>query len=177
MGTEDFHCPKCSQLNTINHTICENCGEDLKQALDSIKHVEKVARNRTTRIRDIIVVTVFIGIIIAVTVPPLLFPGLKSTIAESTIARGIGSALSSTITNKHANCLITGTPYSASDVVAKTLYSGGITATTGEPEDGQISAVSPTSIRLHYKNKVYEWDYIPCNGDTAAYLRETGDNW
>jgi hypothetical protein len=81
------------------------------------------------------------------------------------------------ITNKHANCLITGTPYSATDVVANTLYSGGITATTGEPEDGQISAVSPTSIRLHYKNKVCEWDFIPHNGKIAALLKESEDNW
>ena len=95
------------------------------------------------------------------------------------VVSGIGSALSSAITSKHAEYLKNGTPYTASDVVADTKYHFGITATTGAPRDWQISAVSPTTIRLNYKTEVFEWDYIPLNVDTGkrAYLSETGDNW
>jgi hypothetical protein len=99
----------------------------------------------------------------------------RSIMTRISVARGVGSALSSTITNKHDNYLKDGTDYTASDVVADIYYVGGITATTGEPEDGYISAVNPTTIRLNYRKKIFEWDYTPRNGNTAAKIVESGD--
>ena len=83
--------------------------------------------------------------------------------------------MKSTITNKHGNYLINGTEYTTSDVLADTQYFGGISATTGSPADGQIG-YSGNVIRLNYKNKIYEWDYIPRNGDTPAYMVENTDS-
>ena len=176
MAAKDYPCPKCSKPNTTKQTTCKNCGADLEQVLDGSKHKEKVAGRSSTLILNFIIAVAILGIIIASAVPKAFSTIiLPSPIA---VARGVGSALSSTITNKHANYLITGTtPYSAYDVVADTQYGGGITATTGEPKDRQISAVTPTTIKLNYKDKVFEWDYIPLNVDTAAFIRETGDNW
>ncbi len=58
MGSEAFHCPKCSQLNTTNWTTCKNCGANLQQVLDSIN-----AKNRSTLILDIIVIVAILGIV------------------------------------------------------------------------------------------------------------------
>jgi len=62
--------------------------------------------------------------------------------ARVCIARTVGNALSSTIKNKHSDYLTNGTPYTASDVVAGTQYSGGIIATTGTPREGNRLVLS-----------------------------------
>jgi len=167
MGSEIFPCPKCSQLNTTNWTTCKNCGANLQQVLDSIN-----AKNRSTLLLDIIVIVAVLGVI-AVAMPK--FPLDRRISTEIGVARGVGSALKSTITNKHGSYLINGTEYTTSDVLANTQYFGGITATTGSPADGQIG-YSGNVIRLNYNNKIYEWDYIPCNGDTPAYITENVDS-
>ena len=171
-----FPCPKCSQLNTTRRFTCKNCGADLKEVLDSVEPLEKVEKTRFARTLDIIIVVVFLGIIIGVTVPPLFY-NFESSTAEST-AMHIGRAMSSTITNKHSEYLISRTDYTVFDVVVHTQYFDGIKATTGTlPGDGQISADSPTTIRLNYKNKVFKWDYIPRNGDTPALITENVDSF
>ena len=178
MGKDDFPCPKCSQLNTTNQTICKNCGADLTQALDNIKHIEKVTGKRYSRIIDIIILVVILGVIAIIAIPKFIPLGPKrgSSAYGMFASRSVGSALSSTIAAKHSNWLLNGMDYTASDVVADTQYSGGITATTGIPGHEQISAISSTKIRFNYKNLFYEWEFIPRKGDTAASLRETGDN-
>ncbi len=50
METEDFPCPKCSQLNIANRTTCKDCGADLSVALAGIEPIEKVAGRRSTLI-------------------------------------------------------------------------------------------------------------------------------
>ncbi len=167
MRTEAFPCPKCSRLNMTNWTTCRNCGANLQQVLDSIN-----AKNRSTLILDIIVIVAVLGVI-AVAMPK--YPLDRRIPIEISGARGVGSALKSTITNKHGNYLINGTEYTISDVLADTQYFGGITATTDSPADGQIG-YSGNVIRLNYKNKIYEWDYIPRNGDTPAYMVENSDS-
>ncbi len=96
--------------------------------------------------------------------------------ARDCVARTVGDALSSTITNKHSNYLTNGTPYTASDVVTGTQYSVGIIATTGTPRGEQVSAINPTTIRLNYRNKIFDWDYASSNGDTPAYITENRDS-
>ncbi len=173
MGTEDFPCPKCSQYNTANRTTCKDCGIDLKQVSHSITHIEKVAGKRSSLILNFIIAVAILGIIMAVAVPKAFSLSISSPLSA---ARGIGAVISGTIQEKHDNYLKDGTDYTASDVVANTPFCGGITATTGVPGDGQISAVSPTTIRLNFnKHKVFKWDYIPRNGDTAANIVESGD--
>jgi hypothetical protein len=167
MVAEVFQCPQCSQLNTTRSIACKKCGANLQQVLDSIN-----AKNRSTLILDIIVIVAVLGVI-AVAMPK--FPLDRRIFTEIGVARGVGSALKSTITNKHGNYLINGTEYTTSDVLADTQYFGGITATTGSPADGQIG-YSGNVIRLNYKNKIYEWDYIPRNGDTPAYMVENTDS-
>ncbi len=178
MAANVFECPECSQLITTNRKTCKGCGAGLKQVSHSITHIEKVAGRHSTLILNFIIAVAILGIIIAGAVPKAFSLSISSPLSE---ARGVGSALSSTITNKHDNYLKDGTDYTASDVVADTKYTGGyiggITVTTGEPEDGQISAVNPTTIKLFYKTRVFEWDYTPRNGDTIAHITETGDNW
>ena len=172
MVAEDFPCPKCSHLNTTRSIACKNCGAHLKQASHNIKHIEKVSGRRSTLILNFIVVVAIFGIIMAVAVPKAFS---YSPVSPLSNARGVGSALSSTITDKHDNYLKDGTDYTASDIVADTVLTGGIKATTGEPEDWHISAVTPTTIKLNLKTIVFSWDYIPRNGDTAAKIVESGD--
>ncbi len=69
---------------------------------------------------------------------------------------GVGSAISVSIQKEHSNYLINGTDYTASSAVVGTAFTNGIKATTGVPGNMEISAVSPTTIRSNYKNKIYE---------------------
>jgi hypothetical protein len=173
MAANVFECPECSQLITTNRKTCKGCGAGLKQVSHSITHIEKVAGRHSTLILNFIIAVAILGIIIAVAVPKAFSYSTSSPLSN---ARGVGSAMSATITDLHANYLKDGTDYTASDVVADTPFSGGITATTGVPGDRQISAVSPTTIRLNFnKHKVFKWDYIPRNGDTAAKIVESVD--
>ena len=167
MAATVFQCPQCSQLNTTRNIACKKCGANLQQVLDSIN-----AKNRSTLILDIIVIVAVLGVI-AVGIPK--FPLDRRISTEIGVAGRVCSALEKTITNKHDNYLINGTEYTTSDVLADTQYFGGITATTGSPADGQIG-YSGNVIILNYKNKIYEWDYIPCNGDTPAYMVENTDS-
>ncbi len=167
METYDFPCPKCSQLNTTNWTTCKNCGANLQQFLDSIN-----AKNRPTLILDIIVIVAILGVI-AVTMPK--FPHINKQDYRISAARGVGAAISATIQAEHSDYLNNGDKYTLDDVLASTTFTGGITATTGSPADGQIG-YSGNVIRLNYKNKIYEWDYIPRNSDTPAYMVENSDS-
>ncbi len=90
--------------------------------------------------------------------------------------RGVGSAISASIQAKHSDYLINGTDYTASSAVAGTSFTDGIKVTTGVPGEREISAVSPTTIRFNFINKIYEWDYIPRNGNIAAYMVENTDS-
>jgi hypothetical protein len=174
MAANVFECPECSQLITTNRKTCKGCGAGLKQVSHSITHIEKVAGRHSTLILNFIIAVAILGIIIAVAVPKAFSYSTSSPLSN---ARGVGSAMSATITDLHANYLKDGTDYTASDVVADTAYFGGITATTGEPEYGYISAVTPTTIKLNYRKKIFEWDYTPRNGDTAAKIVESEDFW
>jgi hypothetical protein len=167
MAANVFQCPQCSQLNTTRSIACKKCGANLQQVLDSIN-----AKNRSTLILDIIVIVAVLGVI-AVAVPNAFSRSPSSPLSN---ARGIGYTISATIQAEHSDYLINGTDYTASSAIAGTAFTGGIKATTGVPGDREISAVSPTTIRFNYENKIYEWDYIPRNGNIAAYMAENSDS-
>ena len=93
-------------------------------------------------------------------------------------ARTTGACLSATIQSKHYYYLTNGIDYTLSDVLADTQYSNGIIATTGEPEELQVSAVTPMTIKLKYKGKIFTWKYTSRNGNTPAHItEEIGDLW
>ena len=129
---------------------------------------------------ELIMVIVILGIISAVAIPKFLSLATSARIAA---ARGIGSALSATLTNKHAAFLIDGTAYTANECVYNTQFSGGVTveAATATPGDASIAAATAatgdTTIALNYKTKTFKWDFTANTGDTAAFLTETGSNW
>ena len=130
---------------------------------------------------ELIMVIVILGIISAVAIPKFLS---LATSAREAAARGVGSAMSSTISNKHAVYLIDGTQYGANNIVQDTQFSGGIAAAgaAAAPADGTIaSAVATngdTTIMLNYKTKTFQWTYTANVGDTAAYITEAaGSNW
>jgi len=173
MAATVFQCPQCSQLNTTRRFTCKNCGANFEVALAGIEPIEETTGSALALFFKVFFAIAILGVILIVMV--IKFAGCDSSPLSA--ARGVGSAMSSTITIKHANYLKDGTDYTASDVVADTQFSGGIKATMGEPEYGYISAVAPTTINLNYKKKIYEWDYTPRNGDTAAKIVESEDFW
>ncbi len=129
---------------------------------------------------ELIIVIVILGIISAVAIPKFL--SLADS-ARTAAARGIGSALSASLSNKHAAYLVDGTSYTANECVFNTQFSGSVTiqAATATPGDGRVAAATTaagnTTIALNYKTKIFQWTFTANTGDTAAFLTETGGNW
>jgi hypothetical protein len=130
-------------------------------------------RKKATLIKSIIVIVALGVISYKVSVK---FLSLSECLGMHYPVRVVGSAINASIQTEHSDYLINGTDYTASSAVAGTSFTDGIKVTTGVPGEREISAVSPTTIRLNYKNKIYEWDYIPRNGKIAAYMVENTDS-
>ena len=178
MGTEDFPCPKCSQLNTIGQTTCKNCGADLKQVLNGSKHKEKTAGGSPTLILGIIAIVIILGVVAFFVMS--YNPTHSRHRSGISAPRGMGGAIHATISAAHADYLLSGTTYTLDDVLSGTAFSSGITyqADTDTPASGEIASnAAGTAIILNYYHDIFKWDYIPRNGDEAAYLVETGGNW
>jgi prepilin-type N-terminal cleavage/methylation domain-containing protein len=114
---------------------------------------------------ELIIVIVILGIIAGVAIPK--FIGLSDS-ARLSAARGVGGALSSTITSLHAQYLISGDAadeYTIADVVTGTKFSGGITASS-DAAAGEITAV--------IKGKSFTWDYadVDTSDEIAAEITE-----
>ncbi len=122
---------------------------------------------------ELIMVIVILGIISAVAIPKFLS---LSDSAKLSAARGVGSAISSSIQAEHSDFLINGTAYTLDDVLAGTSFTGGITyqaTDTDSPAAGEIASnVAGNAIILNYKGSTFEWDWTAQVGDTPALIVE-----
>ena len=114
---------------------------------------------------ELIIVIVILGIMAGVAFPK--FIGLSDDARKST-GRGVAGAISSTIAARHANFLLNGTnTYTVSDIITDTQLASGVATPTAS--GNTISWVSGPNI--------YQWNYTAVNGDTSAFISETGGNW
>mgnify|MGYP000654543234 CR=1 FL=1 len=116
---------------------------------------------------ELIIVIVILGIISAVAVPTFMN---LSTSAKISLARGIGSAISSSIASENADYLVNGNDYTLSDVLDSTHFAGGVTynsASGSSPGSGEIS-FSGSTIYLNYKNRDFTWTHTDRSGDTSS---------
>jgi prepilin-type N-terminal cleavage/methylation domain len=122
---------------------------------------------------ELIMVIVILGIISAVAIPKFLS---LSDSAKLSAARGVGGALSSSISAAHSDFLINGTTYALADVLSATAFTSGIVfqaTATDDPASGEIASnVAGNAILLDYKNSTFEWDWTAQNGDTPALIVE-----
>ncbi len=167
MGAEDFHCPKCSQLNAANRTTCKECGADLRWAVPY-----NIPMKKTTRSIIIKVFAVFaIFLIIALIKYP---PGNDDP--RLSAARGIGGAIGGTIKFKHSDYLINGNKYTLDDVLSSTALFGGIiynTTPNNTPAMSEIcSNVAGNKICVNLNDHQFVWDWTPQIGETQALIVE-----
>ena len=107
---------------------------------------------------ELIIVIVILGIIAGVAIPK--FIGLSDS-ARLSAARGVGAAISGTISSKHADYLINATTYDADSVLAGTAFAGGVTVTN---LSNTLTFVSGPS--------TFTWTYNAQNGDVGAFITE-----
>ena len=107
---------------------------------------------------ELIIVIVILGIIAGVAIPK--FIGLSSS-ARLSAARGVGAAISGTISAKHADYLINNNTYTADDVLTDTAFTGGVAVTNASNTLTFVSG--PTT---------FTWTYTDQSGDTAAFIAE-----
>ena len=108
---------------------------------------------------ELIIVIVILGIIGGVAIPKFL--GLSDKARTST-ARGASGAMSSSIAARHSNYLLSGTAYTATDVINDTLFASGVNTPTA----------SGNVINLISGSRTYTWTYTPRSGVDSAYLTE-----
>ena len=122
---------------------------------------------------ELIMVIVILGILSSVAIPKVVSLGDPARLSA---ARGVGSAVNSTIQAEHSDYLINTTVYTMADVLAGTSFAGGITyqATANDtPAIGEIcSNQSGNKICMNYKGVQFDWDWIPQAGDTRALMTE-----
>ena len=175
MGTEDFACPKCSQVNTANQTTCKNCGADLKQILGGSKHKEKTTRAYPTLILGTIAVAI-LGVIAFYVM--VLFPNSSHSQypMNLTTLRGIGSGIIASLQAKHSDYLINGTTYTLDDVLSATVFPRRITyqaTDTDTPASGEIASnTAGTAIIFNCNQGAFGWTWTPRVGDTPALITE-----
>ncbi|MHC4267003.1 MAG: prepilin-type N-terminal cleavage/methylation domain-containing protein [Planctomycetota bacterium] len=112
---------------------------------------------------ELVIVIIILGIIGGVAVPG--FVRLTDE-ARTSAARAVGGALSSSIAAKHADYLVRGNDYTATDVINDTLLEGGIST----------PAVAGNLITLISGTKTYTWNYTPRSGVDTAYLTENSSS-
>ena len=177
MGTEDFPCPKCSQLNIANRTTCKNCGADLRWAVPYNIPKQKVAERRSALTTVIISVIVIIALgVISIWILDRLRSCRGYGTAPLSAARGIGAAIDSSIQAKHSDYLINGDKYTLDDVLASTAFTGGITYNTtpnNTPAIREIcSNVAGDKICVNLKGEQFDWTWTPRVGKTPALIVE-----
>jgi prepilin-type N-terminal cleavage/methylation domain-containing protein len=122
---------------------------------------------------ELIMVIVILGILSSVAIPKVASLG---DIAKFRVARGVGSAVSSTIQAVHSDFLINATVYTKDDVLAGTSFAGGITyqtTATDTPTIGEICVnVADNGYIVNIKGDWFHWDWAVQTGDTPALLTE-----
>ena len=126
---------------------------------------------------ELIMVIVILGIISAVAIPKFLS---LSPSAKLSAARGVGGAISSSVSAAHADYLLNNNDYFLDDVLSATAFTSGITyqtTPTATPATGEISADAADgagdAIHLNYKNSSFVWTYTGRSSDTPGLLTET----
>ena len=114
---------------------------------------------------ELIIVIVILGIIAGVAIPK--FIGLAAK-ARTGAARGVGGALSSSITSLHSDYLLNQTDYSLTDVVGNSTFSGGISAANFD------TTTNAGNVIMNYKGTDFEWNYTARSGEAPGFLTETG---
>ncbi len=117
---------------------------------------------------ELIIVIVILGIIAGVAIPK--FIGLSGS-ARTAAARGVGGALSSTISSMHANYLLNTTNYNINNVVTNTDFAGGLTTSNFSYA---VNATNGFDVTLNYGGTNFNWHYVPRSSDSSAYLVEIG---
>ncbi|KHE93958.1 MAG: type II secretion system GspH family protein [Candidatus Scalindua rubra] len=127
---------------------------------------------------ELIMVIVILGIISAVAIPKFLS---LSDSAKLSAARGVGGALSSSISAAHSDYLINGNNYTLASVLSATAFTSGIAlqaVATDDPASGEIASnVAGDEIILDYKNSQFHWDWTAKVDDTPALLTETANKF
>jgi MSHA pilin protein MshA len=122
---------------------------------------------------ELIMVIVILGILSSVAIPKVVSLGDPARLSA---ARGVGSAVNSTIQAEHSDYLINITVYTMADVLAGTSFAGGITyqaTATDTPAVGEIcSNQAGNKISVNYKGVQFDWNWIPQTGDTPALMTE-----
>ncbi len=141
-----------------------NIMEVLKLKLNQERKMSK-AKNyeKGFTLIELIIVIVILGILSGVAVPR--FSGLSDS-ARLSAARGVGGAMSSTITARHADYLVSNNDYTATDVINDSLFAGG--AATPTVAGNVITWISGSS--------TYTWTYTPRNGVDSAHLIENSSS-
>ncbi len=126
---------------------------------------------------ELIMVIVILGVISAVAIPKFLS---LSDSAKLSAARGVGGAISSSISAAHSDYLLNDNDYDLDDVLSATSFTSGITyqeTPTTDPDSGEIScnAAGDTGVTIYldYKNSNFVWTYTVRSGDTPGLLAET----
>ena len=122
---------------------------------------------------ELIMVIVILGILSSVAIPKVVS---LAEPARLSAARGVGSAVTSTIQAEHSDYLINATTYTMADVLAGTSFAGGITyqaTDTDTPAVGEIcSNEAGTAVLCNTKGTNFGWNWIPQTGDTPALMTE-----
>ena len=129
----------------------------LGSGLNCFTNMRNMRSQKGFTLIELIIVIVILSIISGVAIPKYI--NLTASAKVST-ARGIGSAIGSTISAEHADYLVNENDYTLSDVLGNTQFSGGLTynsASGSSPGNGEIS-FSGNTIYLNYKNGNFYMD-------------------
>ena len=125
---------------------------------------------------ELIMVIVILGIISAVAIPKYLSLADQARLSA---ARGVGGALSGTVSAEHADYLMNGGTYIAGDILSSTAFAGGILQVSPPAADGQIGINGASEIELRYKTKIFQWTYTALDtaSGTPGYITEKASNF
>ncbi len=107
---------------------------------------------------ELIIVIVILGVLASVAIPQ--FVGLTDD-ARLSAARGVGGSLNASAVVLHTDWLVNGNNYDADDVIANTVFTGGITV------NNAANVLTFTSGPNDYR-----WDYHDRVGTFSGYVTE-----
>ncbi|MCP4269125.1 MAG: prepilin-type N-terminal cleavage/methylation domain-containing protein [Candidatus Brocadiaceae bacterium] len=107
---------------------------------------------------ELIIVIVVLGVLASVAIPQ--FVGLTDD-ARLSAARGVGGSMNSSVVVLHTDWLVNGNDYDVDDVIANTVFAGGVTVTNA----GNILTFSSGP-------NDYTWTYNPRVDTFSGYITE-----